>query len=199
MPDPKPGPIVVKVGGSLYDWPELGPRLLRMLEELKGPSNQPIIVVPGGGHFASAVRRLDRVHALDEKTSHWLAMQSLSIAARFLVAVLGTMATVVAGESPLKTNRIPVIDMFAVARSRPDPFAGMPRSWSVTSDSLAARFATLIEARELILLKSTELPAGITWQQAAQLGFVDPYFPVVLAERKKGPIQVRVVNLRTRS
>ena len=45
--------IVVKVGGSLYDLPDLGPRLRRFLDGLDDPDR---LVVPGGGAAADVVR-----------------------------------------------------------------------------------------------------------------------------------------------
>ena len=48
--------IVIKVGGSLYDFPQLSSSLHRFLDSIK-PSN--IAIFPGGGPFADAVRVLD--------------------------------------------------------------------------------------------------------------------------------------------
>ena len=69
MPDRSP--VIVKVGGSLYDLPDLGPRLLRLLDR---PEMQPTFVVPGGGRLVDDIRGLDRLHRLGEEASHWLAL-----------------------------------------------------------------------------------------------------------------------------
>ena len=61
----------MKVGGSLYDLPDLGPRLRRWLD---AHAPREVIVAPGGGPFADVVRDLDRAHRLGEETSHWLAV-----------------------------------------------------------------------------------------------------------------------------
>src|SRR5437763_15200228 len=76
--------IVVKVGGSLYDLPDLGPRLAAWLETLAGPT----LLVPGGGTTADIVRDLDRCHGLGEAISHDLALRALTMNAWFLAALL---------------------------------------------------------------------------------------------------------------
>src|SRR3954447_24129718 len=82
------GPIVVKVGGSLYDLPDLGPRLAAWL----GTLPEPVLLVPGGGAMADVVRDLDRCHGLGEAISHELALRSLTMNAWFLAALLSRTA-----------------------------------------------------------------------------------------------------------
>ena len=54
---------VVKVGGSLYDLPDLHLRLQPWLSQAKTTD---IILVPGGGATADVIRDFDRVHHLGE-------------------------------------------------------------------------------------------------------------------------------------
>src|SRR4051812_13757164 len=79
-------PIVVKVGGSLYDLPDLGPRLRGWLRTLPAPA---VLIVPGGGMAADVIRRLDQCHHLGVKTAHWLALRAMTLNAWFLSALLG--------------------------------------------------------------------------------------------------------------
>ena len=76
---------VVKVGGSLFDLPDLRQRLQSYLARFDADK---VALVPGGGATADAVRAFDRVHRLGEETSHWLAIQALSVNARFLQTIL---------------------------------------------------------------------------------------------------------------
>jgi hypothetical protein len=46
---------------------------------------------------------------------------------------------------------------------------------------------------ELVLLKSTPLPAGMSWREAARAGLVDPVLPVIV---ERSGLRVRAVNLR---
>ena len=79
---------IVKVGGSLYDLPDLGSRLLRFLGEL---SASRVVIVPGGGPAAEQVRQWDAVHRLGEEASHWLALRATSVNAHFLASLLPTL------------------------------------------------------------------------------------------------------------
>ena len=132
---------VVKVGGSLYDWPELRPRLGEYLASLGGAK----IVVPGGGPFADAARRLDAAHSLGDPAAHRLALASLAPAAAFLRELLGPGVVVFD----------PALELDAIESK----FGPVPASWDVTTDSLAAYIAADRGAR-LVLLKSRGLVAG---------------------------------------
>ena len=156
--------IVVKVGGSLYDHPRLG-------EGLRAFATADMLFVPGGGPFADAVRTMDAVHALGEEASHRVALASLIAAGAFLKSLVPTAN---------------VVD----ARAFCDRFPGLPASWGVTTDSIAAHVAVAVGG-ELVLLKSCELLPGMTWSAAAAAGMVDAYFPTAAAG-----VAVRVVNFR---
>ena len=88
-----------------------------------------------------------------------------------------------------------VLDCYAFAvedESRPDH---LPHSWDVTSDSIAARAAVVFHAERLILLKSTDIPPGMHWTEAARRGWVDPHFPKLVAAHD---LRVEAVNFRRR-
>ena len=155
--------IVVKVGGSLYGDPRLGAGLREWL----GEQAAPVMLVPGGGPFADAVRDLDRVHALGADAAHWLAIRALSVAAQFLELLIGR---------PQTRHPIRVVDCHDFFR-RNDL---TPHTWDVTSDSLAAVVASRTAARKLVLLKSVDIPP-MPWPIAAANGWVDPYFPTAVA------------------
>src|SRR5262249_7639618 len=78
-------PLVVTVGGSLYDLPDRGPRLRHWLTAQEASAT---LLVPGGGGLAETVRTLDAAHRLGEETSHWLALRALTVAAPLLAALL---------------------------------------------------------------------------------------------------------------
>ena len=134
-------PVVAKVGGSLFDWPELKPRLQQYLATLVGSN---VILIPGGGKTADAIGDWDRRHGFGEERSHWLALHALSLNAQFLAQLLtGTQVVegLNAARSAWRRGGVTILDLFRFARgdeSRPDH---LPHSWAVTSDSLAARVA----------------------------------------------------------
>ncbi len=159
--------IVVKVGGSLYDQPRLGPGLRSFLDSL----DEQVLVVPGGGAFADAVRKLDALHHLGEVHSHWLALYAMNLAGNFLksLGITSTILNAAEFESEL------------------------PHSWNVTSDSIAARAAIVHGASRLILLKSVDIPLGTSWAEAAERGWVDPHFPTIV---DTAHLTVEAINFR---
>jgi 5-(aminomethyl)-3-furanmethanol phosphate kinase len=168
-------PLVVKIGGSLFDWPQLGPTLARWLRE---HAPRETLLVPGGGPFAEPVRRLAETHRLDDETSHWLALRSMTLSAAFLRTLLGQ-------------NEWTILDALAFCRADDRQPGALPHNWSVTSDSVAARAAE-VRSAELVLLKSADAPPGNIAAWAAA-GYVDAYFPTIV-ERTK--LTVRAINLR---
>jgi aspartokinase-like uncharacterized kinase len=187
-------PTIVKVGGSLLDWPDLAARLEHWLQTLGAPE---VILLAGGGRLADAVRDLDRCHHLGEERAHWLALAALGVTARFLAALVAGGERVESLEdcaASWQRGRRPVLDLERFARDDEGRPGTLPHTWSVTSDSLAARVAQVAGARRLILLKSLTIPAPFNWDEASRLGWVDAHFPAVL--RATPSLEVLAVNLR---
>ena len=176
---------IVKVGGSLYDLPDLGPRLSAWLATITGD----VILVPGGGPMVETIRQLDGIHHLGEETCHWLALRTLTLNAHFLARLL-PLASII--DDPLRrTGPVCILDAhpFALAdEARP---GRLPHSWAVTSDSLALRTAIVAEAG-LVLLKSIEAPAT---ECGISSDLVDRHFAELLRQAQAGLV-VEIVNLR---
>ena len=187
------GFVVVKVGGSLLEWPGMPARLSAWLREL---SADRVALVVGGGAFADAVRRLDRVHGLGEERSHGLALRSMDLSARVLAELVpGLVVAETFGgiEAAWKLGAVAIFAPRAYLegedRAGPDPLA---RSWESSSDSIAARVARRLGAGELVLLKSADPAPGLDREAAARAGLVDRRFP----DESRGLRTVNVVNLR---
>ena len=179
---------VIKVGGSLYDLPRLGERLRIWIE-----SSSPVLLVPGGGSIADTVREWDADHLLGEERAHWLAVRALSLNAWFLRDLIPE-SRVWSGpfhEVPAESRLI--LDAWAFLRADQSNDLTLPPCWNSTSDSIAARVASVIGARELILLKSVSIPFGLSWSQAAEQGHVDSMFPSTIAHLR---CPIRVINFR---
>src|SRR5262245_62169186 len=105
------GLAVVKVGGSLYDLPDLGRRLAAWLETLTASR---ILLVPGGGATADVVREFDRCHGLGETTGHELALRSLTLNAWFLAVLLHRTALLLPSpskeEGTGRGNSVPILN-----------------------------------------------------------------------------------------
>ncbi len=184
--------IVVKVGGSLFDSPALGPALRAYLESL-APAE--VLLIPGGGPVADAVRALDRTHGLGEEAAHWLALRALGVTKTLLerLAVGAVLTSPSRGE--VKTKALRVFDCFTFACEDESLPGSLPHTWSVTTDSIAARVAFVHRAERLVLLKSVDIPPGMPWEEAATNGWVDAHFPQIAATLT---CPVEVVNFRLR-
>ncbi len=171
------GPVVVKVGGSLLDWPGLADRLSSYLDDRRGDR---LVLVVGGGRFADALRDLDRAQSIGEARSHApCSASSTSPLTPSPAIVPGWLSSrkIAALPHAWETGRSPILAprrFLDLDDRSPDP---LPHAWSVTSDSIAARLAVRLGADELVLLKSAPIPPGIDLEAASRLGLVDPEIP----------------------
>jgi len=142
--------IVVKVGGALLAHSDAFDAVLETIDA--AGRDRRLLVVPGGGPFADAVRDVDRRFQLADETAHWMAVLAMDqyahlIADRLAHGVL--VADRAAIGAALDAGHVPVLAPFAWLRSV-DP---LPHSWDVTSDSIAAWVAGELGAQRLVLIK----------------------------------------------
>ena len=164
---------VVKVGGALLA--DAG-RLDAVLAIVaRAARSQRLVIVPGGGRFADAVRETDRTLKLSDYAAHWMAILAMDQYAYLIVDRLeeGTLVHEAAAiGAALDARRIPVLAPSRWLRAV-DP---LPHSWDVTSDSIAAWLAGAMDAADLTLVKAANsagdlvdayfhraLPAGVRW------------------------------------
>jgi aspartokinase-like uncharacterized kinase len=188
---------VIKLGGSLLEWAEWGAAFRRWFA---GQPAMPSVLIVGGGKLADAIRQWDRVHHLDARDAHWLAIGAMSLTAQLARRLLAeaewsddwsSVAEFIA--DPQRSTTI--FDPMNFLRSVESSAAGkpLPHGWDATSDSIAARIAGLLRCRELVLLKSC-LPAKSpsTLDCLAEERYVDRQFPGFAV-----PVPlVRLVNMR---
>jgi 5-(aminomethyl)-3-furanmethanol phosphate kinase len=138
---------VVKVGGSLGRGTCL-PGLGECLVELG--RRYGLLVVPGGGVFADAVREQDQRFGLRSGTAHWMAILAMDQYGHLLTDLIPGCALVrTLGEARAADKGVTVLLPSEPLRSAD----ALPHSWSVTSDSIAAWLTGQVGARLLVLLK----------------------------------------------
>ena len=156
--------LVIKVGGGLLEHADHLQRVIDAIDEVSRTSR--VVVVPGGGPFADAVRRVDDRFALTDDAAHWMAILGIDQYAHLLASRIAS-GVVVSGreqiESAHRSGQIPVLAPSAWLEAA-DP---LPHSWDVTSDSIAAWVADELGAARLMLIK----PPG-----ARGSSIVDRYF-----------------------
>jgi aspartokinase-like uncharacterized kinase len=148
---------VVKVGGGLAREPGALRALCAQLGDCG--ARHPLLVVPGGGAFADAVRAHDRRFGLRDETAHWMAILAMD---QFGWA-LGDLipgAALCRDLGPACPGAVAVLLPYA--------------SWDVTSDSIAAWVAGAAGAVGLVLVK------GVTSVDTAEV--TDPYLSAALRD-----------------
>ena len=153
---------VVKLGGSLLSLPDLPERLRGLIAGLNGDR---VLLVVGGGAAADVVRQWDQIHKLSPEQSHWLAIDSLRLTARLMAELVSEVRVVSCreeAEACWAEGRWPVLEPRTFLTSlEAEHGPELPRSWQVTSDSIAAWIAIHWPAQRLVLAKSVERSPAI--------------------------------------
>jgi 5-(aminomethyl)-3-furanmethanol phosphate kinase len=157
---------VIKIGGGLIGVPTA---LDRVCAAIAAASRRHrLVVVPGGGPFAEAVREFDRRVGVSPDTAHWMAILAMDQYAHVLAGrIPGAILVEEPGmiSSAVGPGRVAVLAPSRWMRSADV----LPHSWEVTSDSIAAFVAGALDAARLILIKPQD-----------QCAAVDSYFATAL-------------------
>jgi 5-(aminomethyl)-3-furanmethanol phosphate kinase len=163
--------VVVKLGGSHA----LEPHLTEWLAAIAAEAGA-VVVAPGGGPFADAVRAAQAVMGFDDAAAHDMALMAMSQFGRALQGLdprfrlAGSVASI---RRTLNERAVPVWTPDSMAR-----VARLPATWDLTSDSLAAWLARAVGARRLVLIKHGAFPIeGVAVGKLVADGVVDPLFP----------------------
>jgi 5-(aminomethyl)-3-furanmethanol phosphate kinase len=169
------GPTVIKIGGSCALSLDL-----RRWAEMVAACGGRVVVVPGGGPFADAVRSTQPRMGFDDAAAHHMAMLGMEQFGRALASfdrrlvVADSMAGL---RNALAGDKVPVWLPARMAMKATD----IPASWQVTSDSLAAWLAGKLRAARLLLLKQVELShQPVAVNELVEGGIVDRAFPQFL-------------------
>lgn len=138
--------IVVKVGGSLYNTPELV-HWLSYLE--KYSSQHPIVIVPGGGPFADQVRTAQSLHQFDDETAHHMAILAMKQFGLLLLALSPNCQAISTYDTPSAPLSIWLPDDSLLSEP------SLTKSWDISSDSIALWLAAELNAKQLLLIKRT--------------------------------------------
>ncbi|MDC0936778.1 hypothetical protein OAS39_10870 [Pirellulales bacterium] len=187
---------VVKVGGSLFELPDLADRLRQWLQSEPAAHN---VLIAGGGVLVEQIRALHAVRAIDNEASHWMCIDLMSVTAHLLHDRLPEVW--LEEDDGQLCRRIGFQDctIFGPARwlrhAEPRlPGYRLPIGWPTTSDAIAGRLAVVLGADELVLMKSASPPEGAAGDIAAlaRCGYVDDTLPHLAGELPP----LRCVDLR---
>ena len=169
--------IVVKLGGSLYS-----SELLQVwVDAIASLNHHEIIIVPGGGPFADQVRSASNDWKIDDETAHdmaVLAMQQYGYLIASLnrdVLPLSSIDSLSFGSNKKAFIWFPYQDVIEKC--------DYPKSWHVTSDSIALWLANYISAEKLCMIKSADI-GQLTIDKIGASDIVDNYFAQVRGNYK---------------
>lgn len=178
---------VVKLGGSLAEWPDLR----RWVGLLAMPGPVDLVVVPGGGPFADQVRAAQARWKFPGPVAHRMAVLGMEQYALMLCGL--SRGRLVPAERPasiravLRAGRTPVWSARALVFDDARRSRTIAESWDMTSDSLAAWLARRLRADHLVLVKSARVPGRCAGLRAlASAGLVDAAFPRYAAAGRFG-------------
>lgn len=163
---------VIKLGGSLLGSPELK----HWLEVLARHGDGRMVIVPGGGIFADAVRESQQRCGSSDATAHKMAVMAMD---QYGVLMAGLNPDLVTARSELEIaergwQHRCIVWLPSKMVSSDEK---IPTNWQVTSDSLAAWLAAKLNARHLILVKSQRPDVDqISLERLIKDGMVDQHF-----------------------
>ncbi len=170
-------PWVIKIGGSLY----ASRRLQEWLDTLQALGSHQLVIVPGGGPFADRVRDADKQFGLEPALAHHMAVLAMQQFAYLMVSLCPGLQ--------LASSREEIHACWEEGETaiwEPYPLVSrqceLPKTWEVTSDSLAAWLAGHLSVTQLLFVKSApQTLSGMTVSQLQALGCVDTVLPGLLA------------------
>ena len=173
--DQTTSPLIVKVGGSLYN-------RIPYLVPILSASKRPLLIIPGGGPFADLVRQV----RVNNDAAHWMAIAAMEQFGWFISSfgILTTDRMAV----PMKTTVFLPYRCLIITDV-------LPHTWEVTSDTIAAWVAGTLHL-DLLLLKSTDgiFINGILQEQVigpVESDIIDPSFiPFVI----KNTVKTTIIN-----
>lgn len=133
---------VVKIGGSLF--PNYAIDLAKKLE------NTNSCIILGGGEFANLIRKYDSEQNFSDEANHWTAIDCMDIIAKLVNDKVKSTKLAYSIEEVNEISNEGFTPIFVVSKflRDEDPFEF---SWDVTSDSIAAYVANLLNANLFIV------------------------------------------------
>lgn len=179
--------IIIKLGGSLSRTDTLVNCLNAVEKNYQGRA---VVIVPGGGAFADQVRMAQQHWQFDDATAHQmaiLAMQQMALMFKGLKPNFAIIHSVAAIQYPLDRQKTAIWSPDIIELDN----AGIPASWDISSDSLAAWLAKTVSATELVLVKAATIDTSLSLHQLAKQHIVDKAFCDFVA---KAAFKTRIIN-----
>lgn len=174
---------VVKIGGSLLGSPELE----RWLAAVAKYGDGKIIIVPGGGVFADAVRAAQKLSKISDTCAHKLAVLAMDQLGLLLTSMNPALAT---ASTPMEIDERSWQHRGIVWLPSKMVLAdeSIPQNWHTTSDSIAAWLTKELGAKHLILVKSDKPnDKELKLKDVTEAGLIDARFGDYVLDKAFSP------------
>jgi len=161
---------------------------LASILDIVANARAPVVIVPGGGAFADAVRRAQADFGFADADAHRMAILAMHQTGLMLAALnprLRPVETLAGMKRTLEGSGIPVWLPLRLAEKDKHITA----DWATTSDGLAARLAERLGRAPVVLVKSCRIAEGTPLAALGREGVVDPAF-VAIVHRAQLPWKV---------
>lgn len=167
---------VVKLGGSLLGSSDLG----NWLQILSRQYHIPLTIITGGGPFAHCVRMAQKKLPFDDELAHDMAVLGMEQSARFCHAIQPKLGLAESIEELTSLHAEGRNAILLPAKLLEKEYL-LSKNWQYTSDSLAAWFASRLNASGLVLVKSCQIiQHDRVGTELMQAGIVDEMFPAMM-------------------
>jgi 5-(aminomethyl)-3-furanmethanol phosphate kinase len=171
---------VVKIGGSLQNSCHLN----NWLQALKEHGAGQVVIVPGGGKFADAVREAQVSEGFDDVKAHEQALLAMEEYAQLLNSIAPefvSVSDISSIHNCLAEKKVPIWLPHTLIKKDNT----IPASWDVSSDSLAFWLALQLNINSVILIKTVPLPENYSGiHELVERGLIDPYSIKILDKSK---------------
>lgn len=152
---------------------------LSSILEIVARARLPVVLVPGGGSFADAVRQAQTDFKFSDTAAHNMALLAMHQTGMMLAAMnerLKLAETLPEVRRAISEGRVPVwLPMKLMRRD-----SQVRADWTTTSDGLAARLAERLGQSPVVLVKSCRIEPGMPVAALALEGIVDPTFAEIV-------------------
>lgn len=167
--------LIVKLGGSLFDYPKLSEWLKILSEDGAGK----VVIVPGGGPFADQVRDAQKRWKFNDQQAHQMALLAMDQFGLMLCGIAEKNGyDLIPASSKQEIHEILVNKQTPVwlPSKSLENNKEIPQNWTVTSDSISAWLARELKADQLILIKRIEIDADTIFDELEYDNIVDSSF-----------------------
>ena len=141
--------LIVKLGGSLLT---TGRELVRFLRDYAECTAHQIVIIPGGGPFAEAVKKLAKQRDISDDAAHWMAVLAMHQYGLFLADGQPEIPVVESLADIQPADHICIVLPYKILKDEDS----LPHTWDVTADTIAAFIAYKLDEKTFIKLTDVD-------------------------------------------